>query len=77
MIIPIRCFTCGKAIAPIYLKYIDETKKIKNPIEETINDDNILKKSEYGKLLDKLHINRLCCRTIFLSHIELIDIIEP
>ena len=27
MIIPIRCFTCGKAIAPIYLKYINELDK--------------------------------------------------
>ena len=73
MIIPIRCFTCGKIVAPIYCKYIDECKKFAKSKES----ESILEKSKKGELMDKLNIKRLCCRTLFLSHVELIDIIEP
>lgn len=57
MIIPIRCFSCGKPIAHLYESYIDRTSK----------------GEERKKVLDELGMQRYCCRTIFLSHVDLID----
>lgn len=57
MIIPIRCFTCGKVIANKWQPYQDALKKGKKP-----ND-----------ILDELGLQRYCCRRMLLTHVELID----
>lgn len=79
MIIPIRCYTCGKVIGNKYYYYLEqvaEQKRKQNNNDESniinINVDNIEKTIE-GKILDNLGCTRLCCRKIILSHIELID----
>ena len=59
MIIPIRCFTCGKPIAHLWEQY---QKKIQ---------DEDLKKSTEGKILDDLKLKRQCCRRIMLTHVDL------
>ena len=57
MIIPIRCFTCGKVIAN---KWEEFKKRIETG--ESSND-----------ILDSLGFTRYCCRRMLISHIELID----
>lgn len=57
MIIPVRCFTCGKLIG-------DKWEEFKTRIRED---------EEAGKVLDDLGITRYCCRRMFLSHVEIID----
>lgn len=57
MIIPVRCFTCGKVIGHLWEEY----KKRVSAGEEP------------GKVLDSLGLKRYCCRTIFLSHVDLIE----
>ncbi len=57
MIIPIRCFTCGKVIGDKWEEFKREMIIGKNPAE----------------ILDSLGIKRYCCRRMFLSHIELVD----
>ena len=57
MIIPIRCFTCGKVIGnkwESYNKYLKDGKSDK-------------------EALDFLGLRRYCCRRMILSHVELID----
>ena len=87
MIIPIRCFGCGKPIAHLWIKYkkrIQEEylKELKeqglesNPpdskvIIHTIDDD--LKKTVEGKVLDELELKRQCCRRIMLTHVDLCE----
>jgi DNA-directed RNA polymerase subunit N len=59
MIIPVRCFTCGKLIADkweYYSKRVDKEADI-----------------DKGKLLDELKIVRMCCRRHILGHVDLID----
>jgi len=56
MIIPIRCFTCGKPVAQLWEEYQKRVKKGETP----------------GKVMDSLGIERICCRGLFLSHIDLI-----
>ena len=59
MIIPIRCYGCGKPVAHLYEEYIERVKK---------GEDS-------KKVLDELGLKRYCCRALFLGHIDLIDTI--
>jgi DNA-directed RNA polymerase subunit N len=68
MIIPIRCFTCGKVIA-------DKWKQFKNLQEQqeenitTINDKN--KKIE--DFFKNNNINRYCCKRMFMGQVDTIN----
>jgi len=80
MIIPIRCFTCGKVIADKwygYLKLVEEEKEKKGQTDDSILNlnSNEVEKTPEGIALDKLKLNRYCCRRMMLSHVDLIDII--
>ncbi len=57
MIIPIRCMTCGKPIGHLWEKYKEQ----------------VIKGSEPKKVLDSLGLDRYCCRSLFLTHVDLID----
>ncbi len=58
MIIPIRCFTCGKVIAHRWDTYV------KMMSEQKYNQPTIL---------DIIGFKRECCRRMFISHIDLCD----
>ncbi|RLG93119.1 DNA-directed RNA polymerase subunit N [Candidatus Bathyarchaeota archaeon] len=57
MIIPVRCFTCGKLIA-------DKWEEFARRVQAG---------EDAGMVLDSLGIKRYCCRRMFLSHVEIID----
>jgi DNA-directed RNA polymerase subunit N len=59
MIIPIRCWSCGKPLAHLYAEY----------------EEKIAAGDEPKKVLDSLGITRYCCRAIMLGHVNLIDTI--
>jgi len=61
MIIPVRCFTCGRVIGSAY----EEFKQ------------RVDKGEEAGKVLDSMGINRYCCRRMLLSHVDLMDHTMP
>lgn len=56
IIIPIRCFSCGKVIAHLYEKF-----KEKIEAGESVE-----------KALNELGLKRYCCRQVFLGHIDLL-----
>ena len=58
MIIPVRCFACGKPIGHLHEKYLEKVKKGDDP----------------AKVLDNLGLDRYCCRAVFIGHVDLIDI---
>lgn len=55
MIIPIRCFSCGKLIA-------DKWEKYQELIKEGYTE---------AKALDEIGFKRYCCRRMFLSHVDI------
>jgi len=57
MIIPVRCFTCGKVIG-------DKWEEFANRVKEG---------EDAGRVLDDLGLTRYCCRRMLLSHVEIID----
>jgi DNA-directed RNA polymerase subunit N len=57
MIIPIRCWSCGKPIAQEWEEFEERSKKGESRKE----------------VLDDLGIDRYCCRAMFLGQVDLID----
>jgi len=59
MIIPVRCFSCGKVIGSSweeYQKLLEEGKSVK-------------------EALDALELERFCCRSAMMSHIDSIEVV--
>jgi len=76
MIIPVKCFTCGKVLANKYRYFQEEVRKIKqekNIDEKTIEylTSNVKDKTPEGEVLDKLHLNKYCCRRHMLTHVDI------
>lgn len=59
MIIPVRCFSCGKVIGSKWEKY-----------ESLLSEGKSVKEA-----LDELGLERFCCRGAVMSHVESINII--
>ena len=57
MIIPVRCWSCGKPIAHLWEDY----------------KDSVAKNGDKKAALDKAELTRYCCRAMFLGHVDLID----
>jgi DNA-directed RNA polymerase subunit N len=57
MIIPVRCFTCGKLIGDLWEEFARRVKAGENATD----------------VLDSLGIKRYCCRRMLLSHVDIID----
>lgn len=76
MIIPVKCFTCGEVLADKYRYYQEEVRKIKAEKDMEVDkviyltEDNIQKTPE-GEVLDKLKLNKYCCRRHMLTHVDL------
>jgi DNA-directed RNA polymerase subunit N (RpoN/RPB10) len=76
MLIPVRCFTCGTVIANKYEYYCTEVRKRK--LEKGMMDKvtyltpTFRKKGIEGDVLDELKITNTCCRTRFLTHVDIV-----
>ena len=57
MIIPVRCFTCGKVIGNLWHRYLELLNEKKDMIE----------------IFRELGLNRYCCRRMIISHVDLIE----
>lgn len=57
MIIPVRCFTCGKVIGNKWETYL-------SLLQADFNE---------GDALDELGLKRYCCRRMVLTHVDLIE----
>jgi DNA-directed RNA polymerase subunit N len=72
MIIPIRCFTCGKVVAPLY----DEYKKRCDEIQRAIAAGEKPKETPQN-ILDELGAERYCCRRMIIAHVDLLKDAAP
>ncbi len=57
MIIPVRCFSCGKPVGHLWEKYLERVKAGEDP----------------KKVMDELGLKRFCCRALFVGHIDLLE----
>lgn len=81
MIIPVRCFTCGKVLADkyeYYKKKVDELErqdKQKPLSEQAQSQSENFDGVKSGKIMDELGLTRMCCRRHMLGHVDLVQII--
>jgi len=57
MIIPVRCFSCGKPVGHLWEEY----------------QERIEKGESKDKILDSLGLEKYCCRAMIIGNVELID----
>ncbi|TCD67329.1 DNA-directed RNA polymerase II subunit L [Steccherinum ochraceum] len=57
MIIPVRCFSCGKVVGDKWNAYLE---LLASQVQE-------------GDALDQLQLKRYCCRRMLLTHVDLIE----
>ncbi|KAF2203416.1 DNA-directed RNA polymerases N/8 kDa subunit superfamily [Delitschia confertaspora ATCC 74209] len=57
MIIPVRCFSCGKVIGDLWERYLQL-------IDSGVAD---------GDAMDQLELRRYCCRRMVMTHVDLIE----
>lgn len=61
MMIPVRCFTCGKVVAAAYEVFKERRAAGENP----------------AKVMDSLGLTRYCCRRMLVSQVDIIDDSAP
>jgi DNA-directed RNA polymerase subunit N (RpoN/RPB10) len=76
MIIPVKCFTCGKVLADKYRYYQREVRKRK--LATNIALDKVVyltetntEKTHEAYVLDELHLDKMCCRRHMLTHVDI------
>ncbi|KAE8451169.1 hypothetical protein EG329_004841 [Mollisiaceae sp. DMI_Dod_QoI] len=57
MIIPVRCFSCGKVVGDLWERYL-------KLIDAGVQD---------GNAMDELGLKRYCCRRMIMTHVDLIE----
>jgi DNA-directed RNA polymerase subunit N len=72
LIIPIRCFTCGKVISQVYEEYKQRFNEYQKSIE-----NNEKPKETPKEILDDLGVERFCCRRMIISHVDLLEEAAP
>lgn len=60
MIVPVRCFSCGKPIGHLWEEYKKRVAEGESP----------------KKVLDELGLKRYCCRSVFLGQEDFIELIS-
>jgi DNA-directed RNA polymerase subunit N (RpoN/RPB10) len=76
MIIPVKCFTCGKVLANKYLFYLTKVREMKE--KKNMDTQKVIyltqkntEKTPEGIIMDKLGLNKICCRRHMLSHVDI------
>ena len=60
MIIPVRCFSCGKPIGQLWEEY-----------KKRVADGEDSK-----AVLDELGLERYCCRSVFIGQTDLVELVS-
>ncbi|MEK6817164.1 MAG: DNA-directed RNA polymerase subunit N, partial [Nanoarchaeota archaeon] len=59
MIIPVRCFGCGKPVGHLWEQFKQRVASGENQ----------------KKVLDELGLERMCCRSVFLGQVDTIELV--
>ena len=75
MIIPVRCFGCGKLLADKWLYYQKRLLELQGDSygKRTYFDGTTIPETAEGQILNELQLTRYCCRKVFLTHVDLVE----
>ncbi len=59
MIIPVRCFSCGKPIAHLWQDYKKRVESGEEP----------------AKVMQEMGLQRMCCKSMFIGQADLIELV--
>lgn len=76
MIIPIKCFTCGKVLADKYKYFLEQVRemklnKSKSPDSVVYFTEENIEKTPEGIVLDNLGLKKMCCRRHMIAHVDI------
>ena len=60
MIIPVRCFGCGKPVGHLWEQFKQRAASGENQ----------------KKVLDELGLERMCCRSVFLGQVDTLELVS-
>jgi DNA-directed RNA polymerase subunit N (RpoN/RPB10) len=76
MIIPVKCFTCGKVIGNKYEYFKKKVRSLK--ISRNMDVDKVIyltedyvDKTPEGEVMDELGLVKMCCRRHLLTHVDI------
>ena len=76
MIIPVKCFTCGKVLGYKYRYYLSEVRRIK--LEKGLDLEKVVymtkkntDKTAEGIVMDNLKLTSPCCRRHMMTHVDI------
>lgn len=88
MLIPVRCFTCGKVLADKYDFYSREVELLKTSMKPSKDKEKGKGKTKdapeanpyfdtvkTGPIMDKMGLTRYCCRRHMLGTVDMMDTI--
>lgn len=71
-----KCFTCGNVLANKYEYYLAEVRRLK--MSRGMDTDKVIyltneyiHKTPEGEVMDKLKLNKMCCRRHLLTHVDI------
>ena len=76
MIIPVKCFTCGKVLADKYEFYLSQVRKKKENRNMEVDKviyltKEFIDKTPEGEVMDLLGLKKMCCRRHMLAHVDI------
>ena len=83
MIIPVKCYTCGKVISDKYRYYLSKVREKNLEEQEGGKDGDVsvdkvlyltrhnIRKTAEGQVLDDIGFTKMCCRRHFLTHVDI------
>ena len=76
MIIPVKCFTCGKVIGDKYRAYLEKVRQRKvgddsKVVYLTPEKSGLPKETPESIEMNNLGIVKMCCRRHFLTHVDI------
>ena len=75
MLIPVRCFTCGKLLSDKEKHYKKRLREMKGAgyAEPTCFDGKTIPNTPEYQVFQELQLMRYCCRKTLLTNVDLIE----
>ena len=82
MIIPVKCFSCGRVLADKYRLYCELVRSSKLARSSDLKEDSDIDRQIYltseniektpeAEVLDMLGLDSKCCRIVMLTHVDI------
>ena len=76
MIVPIKCFSCGKELANLYRMYLEEVRirkiaKHHDPTRIIYLTGEPIEITPEKEVMDMFKLNKMCCRNIIMTVVEI------